>query len=557
MNLEQNKLETIENYYGSIKAYSLFLENLAFNFPNNNVQSFLKDKRITSVASFGLASNILLSIKEDIVENAGNLNYESKLLLNELESTVKLLFTEKNGLYYDKNHLMGDAATTVNKLRNKIAHGNYYLDFENEKITILDENDLVTIPLERLNYFIGVSLSKYIDRTSVSEYTESKVFTRHGTEGRKKPLTTVESIIKYMKNHEVIYITAKTLDNTPVPKNIREELDKMTNNFLETNSFKEIRKFIKQNEKEYQFDYGLKKVDNLDFEKIAVSLLEMSRPEVTYSDNQHIIGEIITKEIIGNKTKLAISSLNNICILSAMEKTKSTDINVIKKYLSNKNINFTLSYEELAVSLIAMFNSIFSYGLDKIYDNNEENVYTENDKLDYGLLDLSKIKVKNYKVDNKYLNNKNEYKTSLIKKVTEITSSIQKTTSQINNLAGKGKQEVINLLNQKLTTLNNNLTKYNSEIKEIDSYNAYYQNHPKYFLNKAIINGIRNSIAHGNYKVTEYDNYQTAKIIFKDIYEGQNTFEGEVYLLDFLELMHSNEKVIINYINQKNTSKTL
>ena len=57
MNLEQNKLETIENYYGSIKAYSLFLENLAFNLPNNNVQSFLKDKRITSVASFGLASN--------------------------------------------------------------------------------------------------------------------------------------------------------------------------------------------------------------------------------------------------------------------------------------------------------------------------------------------------------------------------------------------------------------------------------------------------------------------------------------------------------------------
>lgn len=239
------------------------------------------------------------------------------------------------------------------------------------------------------------------------------------------------------------------------------------------------------------------------------------------------------------------------------KKTKSTDINVIKKYLSNKNINFTLSYEELAVSLIAMFNSIFSYGLDKIYDNNEENVYTENDKLDYGLLDLTKIKVKNYTVDNKYLNNKNEYKTSLVKKVTEINSSIQKTTSQINNLAGKGKQEVIDLLNQKLTTLNNNLTKYNSEIKEIDSYNAYSQNHPKYFLNKAIINGIRNSIAHGNYKVTEYDNYQTAKIIFKDIYEGQNTFEGEVYLLDFLELMHSNEKVIIDYINKKNTSKTL
>ena len=28
MNLEQNTLETIENYYGSIKAYSLFLAGI-------------------------------------------------------------------------------------------------------------------------------------------------------------------------------------------------------------------------------------------------------------------------------------------------------------------------------------------------------------------------------------------------------------------------------------------------------------------------------------------------------------------------------------------------
>lgn len=93
----------------------------------------------------------------------------------------------------------------------------------------------------------------------------------------------------------------------------------MTNNFLETNSFKEIRKFIKEHEKNINLTTDLKSWQPRLW-KIAVSLLEMSRPEVTYSDNQHIIGEIITKEIIGNKTKLAISSLSNICILSAMEK---------------------------------------------------------------------------------------------------------------------------------------------------------------------------------------------------------------------------------------------
>ena len=103
MNLEQNKLETIENYYGSIKAYSLFLENLAFNFPNNNVQSFLKDKRITNYEldrKLTEAYNIILEVKNDHEElNTKEFNKDLKEIdrINETLTSCKTYFNNNTG----------------------------------------------------------------------------------------------------------------------------------------------------------------------------------------------------------------------------------------------------------------------------------------------------------------------------------------------------------------------------------------------------------------------------------------------------------------------------
>ena len=116
MNLEQNKLETIENYYGSIKAYSLFLENLAFNLPNNNVQSFLKDKRITNYdldRKLTEAYNIILEVKNDHEElNTKEFNKDLKEIdkINETLTSCKTYFNNNTS---ELNKLIRKVPTNI------------------------------------------------------------------------------------------------------------------------------------------------------------------------------------------------------------------------------------------------------------------------------------------------------------------------------------------------------------------------------------------------------------------------------------------------------------
>ena len=54
-------------------------------------------------------------------------------------------------------------------------------------------------------------------------------------------------------------------------------------------------------------------------------------------------------------------------------------------------------------------------------------------------------------------------------------------------------------------------------------------NNIKYLTNESIVNGIRNSIAHGNYRVIFMGELSKSKIIFDDIYEGKTTAQSFDY----------------------------
>lgn len=90
----------------------------------------------------------------------------------------------------------------------------------------------------------------------------------------------------------------------------------------------------------------------------------------------------------------------------------------------------------------------------------------------------------------------------------------------------------------------------NIRLNEIISYEQENSEHLK---NKVIINGIRNSISHGNYKLeTSIDN--EIKIVFEDIYEGKLTFKCEIDIIDFINMIYGNQSVIIEFLN-KNEQK--
>ena len=85
--------------------------------------------------------------------------------------------------------------------------------------------------------------------------------------------------------------------------------------------------------------------------------------------------------------------------------------------------------------------------------------------------------------------------------------------------------------------------------------NNYFNSNQDYFIKKAIINGIRNSIAHGHYKIDYTKDYENASIEFNDIYKGKTTFQASIKIIDFFYFFIDNEKSVLNYLgNMKGKS---
>jgi len=105
------------------------------------------------------------------------------------------------------------------------------------------------------------------------------------------------------------------------------------------------------------------------------------------------------------------------------------------------------------------------------------------------------------------------------------------------------------IINKMISDLGNDMVLLDNEINiangnYLDIKNDY-DNNPMYFRNKAIIEGIRNALAHGNYEfIRDKDNMDT-RIVFSDIYEGELTFKIEISYEDFEDMINSSFKVIM------------
>ena len=78
---------------------------------------------------------------------------------------------------------------------------------------------------------------------------------------------------------------------------------------------------------------------------------------------------------------------------------------------------------------------------------------------------------------------------------------------------------------------------------------TYEQENSEHLKNKVIINGIRNSISHGNYKLETSINNEI-KVVFEDIYEGKLTFKCEIDIIDFINMIYENQNIIIAFLNK-------
>ncbi len=552
-------IDFIANYYLGTKAYTIFMLKTLYDVDEKN---YIENKDYQLSAQVGFIANIMLSIKEELVENTGNLIYESKLYEKRLEETVENISTKTNNGYEIDNYTFKDAPTLVAVLRNKLGHGDFTIDYKTGKVILHVEGQEVSISVDKLTTFmINANYNFFMD-TKKNEYKRNFIMFTKLEKNRTKLITTEEEAASIIRQCENIEFSLKRQDG--------KELEP-----YEINSFNEIVEIIKNRECDFELikyykqllknkNYIMKvEYTKLNKYKDINELLPLiknsilSQTEYDYKSQVLAIVKETQRKVDENYniTDVRMANINNLIMLRTMKNIRSTDINALKRNIAN-NYKYPMyfTYDNLATAVISNFNSLFSVPYDKLYKKTPEE-----QGLDFSKLNLNALNIIHLEVEEDRLKPKKDKETSLEKEVTRVETSLEEIK---NNLAKVQitNTKAITAINSNITNKNNYLNQKKQELQslkqELKKLQNYYQDDELYMKNRTIIAGIRNSIAHGTYEIVPGPTIEDAKLIFTNIYEGKLVLKAEITVIKFLEMMDNNLLTIQQYLNDEETKQT-
>lgn len=531
-----DKIDSMLDYYSGAKAYSLFLLN---QFVGDEYDgSYILDKKNYNAARVALISNILLGIKEEIVTKAPELKFETQIFADELAKSVSMIATKADNGYLIDGYSFSDAATVVAMIRNKLAHGNFTFDLEHNRIIFDFAGRGVKLNIDKLATFVIYSLKNYFRRVKMKVCEKSFVMNEKAEKNRTKPLKDSKEVKRVISNFKKVEVTLKSKDGVIISKDLADMLDEVIDTYKSTFNLKAFTLFKDMVKDKYDFDWDVRYVKFDDLDEFADSLFEVLKNQ-EYTEAVNAIGDKVLKRVTEGKKFSEISaSFNDFILLEAAYDLQSTDKDRISNYIANKYGNFFVaSNEELAVASIGLFNTLFGYLHDDLLDN--ENAFTSGDNtgFDYSTLDFSAFNVSYLKPDNGPIDSHKETYMGASKRLAAIQSKIQKNTESLNavKLSGNTKAQAVLSAN-----LNNDKILEATMISDVASAKATYDDAVDFVTdnsllvyNRGIINGIRNSIAHGKYTVIQSGSFDDVRILFEDIYEGETTFKADISIADF------------------------
>lgn len=549
-----DKIDSMLDYYSGAKAYSLFLLN---QFVGDEYDgSYILDKKNYNAARVALISNILLGIKEDIVTKAPELKFETQIFADELAKSVSMIATKTDNGYVIDGYSFSDAATVVAMIRNKLAHGNFTLELDHNRVILDFAGRGVKLNIDKLATFVIYSLKNYFRRVKMKVCEKSFVMNEKAEKNRTKPLKDSKEVKRVISNFKKVEVTLKSKDGVTISKDLASMLDEVIDTYKSTSNLKVFTLFKDMVKDKYDFDWDVRYVKFDDLDEFADSLFEVLKDQ-EYTETVNAIGDKVLKRVTEGKKFSEISaSFNDFILLEAAYDLQSTDKDKISNYIANKYGNFFVaSNEELAAASVSLFNTLFGYLHDDLLDN--ENAFTSGDNtgFDYSTLDFSEFNVSYLKPDNGPIDSHKETYMGAFKRLAAIQSKIQKNTESLNavKLSGNTKAQAVLSAN-----LNNDKILEATMISDVASAKATYDDAVDYVTdnsllvyNRGIINGIRNSIAHGKYTVIQSGSFDDVRILFEDIYEGETTFKADISIADFLNFIYSSEAKVVSFVKSK------
>jgi len=560
-----DKLNCIRKYIESTKAYYLFMMGNIYNV--SEWKNFILNNEYLIGAKVSFIANLMLGIKEDIVDNKGSLVYESKLFINSLELAVDQIANKNGNNYIIDGFIFPDAPTVVAIIRNKLAHGKYEIDFLHNNVIIQHKGIDIKIDIDKFLLFVIIGFRNMLKEQKTYEYTREISSFKFKEVNRKSKMTVDSDMRNVIKKVHLITFNlngnGKEIDRYSIQ--LLEQLIAICRVSLEdamrSDMYKNVCKHFKR--MGYKFTIKSKSLNNNGSVNKVLEIFKKQNEnlDLDYEEQIKLIAEEVQK-ILNNKYsnfQPIAANVEHLILLQAITKTNSTDKDVLSKHFNDFEIGkLKMSYDEFGVSLISIFNSLFIYPFEDIFVDSGGYKVNRSNEFDFSLLDVSMLKPDKITISYAPRDSAYEKYISLLKKKTEINDKID--TQKINLSKVNGNQKVISAITNNIVSLENLNNLIGSNLLtaklEYDMINDDFNNNSAYFKNKAIVEGVRNSIAHGNYRIVGSGNIMNSVIIFEDIYNDELTFKIEVKFYDFIEFLENNLGKVMSYVsNQKNIKK--
>ncbi len=558
-----------------------FKNNLAFYFktidwnlgenpanPDYEYRDEILDKDNLIGAKLSLISNIFLSYKENIVENTGSLNYKNIIFNTELENAVLMIANKVNDKYEVDGVIFNSAPELVAFIRNSLAHGSYLIDYDMRRVILYSGGKQVEVNVNKLSMFVVSGLQGYLHGEISNSWNRKIVLNRYTSINREKPLESEKILCNTIENFTVINLNIKKKDGEDIPLYYRDIFEVELKKYRLRHDINVLKELKEKYKNDYDIEFSEEEIDK----KTAKYLSSVIYPKIKGLDyqTQNSIALIKAGKIVNNDKM--IGQITSLQLLQYISKYKTTDLEKIKRnlelekmkrMLESKEINLKELEEMIFIdsdimvnSLLGMFNALFIYPFDDIYDDKEIMKTLVNTSLDYSKLDLSLIKLNNINLNNGEILSLREELNGINRRIQEINNTISIDKASLEKVKGNARAEAN--INAKITREQGDLNLFQGKLVLVSCKVNYYDNNSQvggYFYNKAIIEGIRNSIAHGNYQVIEAPSILDSKIIFRDIYLGKETFSCEVGAEDFKNLLIVNMKIILQFLSSRKGEK--
>ena len=353
-------------------------------------------------------------------------------------------------------------------------------------------------------------------------------------------------------------ITIRRKDGSVIEGLVFDKFNKVVSSFRESLNLKELLEFenIVKNDYEVTWNKISTKGENID--AVATFLYNSVTPNTPYFRVMQIVGHEVDR--LFNKDKYdSFSIINagiyNLIMLDTIKNTNLVNYEQTAEEVIDKYEYLYISTETLTQSLISSFNALFAYGYDDVLHNKKEYQSLDLEGFDYSLLDANAFSVEVEKNDDGYISDLGVKENAIKNNITKLSNTLVSCNNNLAKVTSIGKQDAINKINSQINTINGNLSILNANLMSIQTVlnnaNSYISTYSSLIKNEKIINGIRNSIAHGNYKVIIKETLKDSLIEFTDFYEGEVTFKASISINDFVEFLHKSGMKIETYLSKE------